>query len=247
MTADRFVVGVPLGRWQTNCYLVGDREAGICTVVDPGEGAAERVRGLLDDLDVRCEAVLLTHGHLDHMWAAPELARDLEVPVFLHPEDRWLWQDPGAGFGDMIPGGLEEAVGLRWEPPEEALEDLTDGQRLSFGGVSFTVRHTPGHTPGHCIFLAGDLAGARVDFALGAHDAAPVEGTLLSGDLLFRGAVGRTDLPRGSSQELLASLARTVLSLEDGTLVLPGHGPDTTVGVQRESNPFLRQVREVAG
>lgn len=242
MTADHFVVGVPLGRWQTNCYLVGHRVEGTCAVVDPGEGATGRVRDLLDDLDVHCEAVLLTHGHLDHMWAAPELARDLAVPVFLHPDDRWLWDDPGAGFSDMIPGGLEAAVGLRWDPPEGALEDLADGQRLSFGGVDFEVCHTPGHTPGHCTFLAGDLEGARVDFALGAHDPAPTEGALLSGDLLFRGSVGRTDLPRGSSQELLASLGRSVLPLEDGTLVLPGHGPYTTVGVERVDNPFLART-----
>lgn len=242
MTAARFVVGVPLGRWQTNCYLVGDREAGTCAVVDPGEGAAGRVRDLLDELDVRCAAVLLTHGHLDHMWAAPELARELQVPVFLHPEDRWLWKDPGAGFGVMIPGGLEAAVGLVWDPPEGVLEDLADGQRLPLGGVDFTVCHTPGHTPGHCTFLAGDLEGARVDFALGATDPTPPEGALLSGDLLFRGSVGRTDLPRGSSEELLASLGRSVLPLEDGTLVLPGHGPDTTVGVERAENPFLART-----
>ncbi len=89
--SDLVIVGMPLGRWQTNCYVVGDREAGTCVVIDPGETAAPRVPDLLERLDLTCEAILLTHGHLDHHWSAPELAETFDCEVHLHPDDRWIW------------------------------------------------------------------------------------------------------------------------------------------------------------
>lgn len=244
MQRDRFVVGMPLGRWQTNCYLVGDRNLGTAAVVDPGETAESAVPELLQRGGVRCEAILLTHGHLDHLWGVPALAETLDVPVFLHPDDRWLWHDPIGGFGGAIPpGAAEELLGGPWRPPTDRLQDLRDGQRLTFAGITFTAAHTPGHTPGHVTFLAAGLAGAEVVFGRQLSVADP--GILLSGDLLFSGSVGRTDLPRGSWEQQMQSLGRTVLPLEDDVLVLSGHGPETTVGHERRTNPFLAElVRE---
>lgn len=240
---DRFVVGVALGRWQSNCYVIGDRSRGTAVVVDPGENGASAVPEVLDREDVSCEAILLTHGHIDHLWSAPGLADRLDVPVFLHPDDRWLWNDPTAGFGGGIPPeAIEQLLGGPWQPPSDRLEDIEDGTKLSFGGSTFEVRHSPGHTPGHCTFLAGDLADAEVSFG-GAADA-PDPGVLFSGDLVFRGSIGRTDFPRGSHEQQLSSIARTFLDLEDDTLVLSGHGPETTVGRERRANPFLRGLSQ---
>ncbi|MDX1621726.1 MAG: MBL fold metallo-hydrolase [Nitriliruptorales bacterium] len=243
MTArDRFIVGVPLGRWQTNCYVVGDRDAGTCAVIDPGETGAREVPRLLDDLGVACEAILLTHGHLDHFWAAPQLAKDLDVPVFLHPDDRWLWRDPGAGFGTLPPGAVQQAFGLEWDNATDVLEDLADGMEVEFGNTRFRVEHNPGHTPGHVTFLGRGLADADVSFALGEPTA--TDDMLFSGDLIFAGSIGRTDFPRGSTEAILRSLADTVLPLQDDTVILSGHGPDTTVGRERATNPFLAEARQ---
>ncbi len=245
MVRDRFVFGLPLGRWQTNCYVIGDRAAGTAVVVDPGEDGAEFVPGVLAEAGVACAAILLTHGHLDHLWAAPELGRELDVPVFLHPDDRWLWKDPAAGFGSLPPGSLEWLLGHPWNAPTDLLEDLEDGQRLSYDGIELEARHTPGHTPGHTIFLAGGLRDAEFRLApdLQASDLPDDhQEALLSGDLLFRDSVGRTDFPRGSREALLASIERTVLPLEDDVLVLPGHMQATSVGRERTSNPFVTRA-----
>lgn len=223
---------------------MGDRATGACALIDPGEFGAEQVPPVLDRLGLQCEAILLTHGHLDHFWAVPDLARSLDVPVHLHPGDRWLWDAPAAGFG--VPPAqaellLRQQFGLTWDPPTDRLQDLADHQVLRVAGVDFTVRHTPGHTPGHVTFLGTGLDGAGVQFAMGDADAAP-DDVLFSGDLIFAGSVGRTDFPRGSTAELMQSIVDTVLPLEDQTLILSGHGPDTTVGRERASNPFVEMA-----
>lgn len=226
----RFVEGFATGMWQSNCYLLGDLSAGACVVVDPGQDAADTVRERLDAHGTTCEAILLTHGHLDHLWAVPELADELDVPVLLHPDDRWIWDEPQKAFGEDLPAEvLTQQFGLRWEPPTERLEPIADGHTVHRAGLAFAVRHTPGHTPGSCVFLLDDLR--------------PDEPVLVSGDLLFAGSVGRTDFPRGSGEQQAASLARVVLPLADDTLVLPGHGPETTVGAERTGNPFLTAAR----
>ena len=221
----RFVEGSAYGMWQTNCFLLGDRELASCVIVDPGQDAAAPVAARVRELGVRCEAILLTHGHLDHLWSVPELAKELDCPVLLHPDDRWLWDDPVGNLMSIPPETLEAQYGFRWDPPDERLEDIRDGQTLSFAGYSFTVRHTPGHTPGSSVFVLTDT---------GEDD--PL---LVSGDLIFAGSVGRTDFPRGSWEQLIASINEAVLTLPDETVILPGHGPETTVGRERQSNPFL--------
>lgn len=222
---ERFVEGYVLGMWQANCYIVGDRELGSAVVVDPGQDAGATVVERLDANGVTCEAILLTHGHLDHVWSAPELANKLDVPVFLHGDDRWLWDDPASAFGNFPPGALEAQFGLDWRPPSERLETLRDEMTLELAGMSLEVRHTPGHTPGSSVFLLTDT---------GADD--PL---LLSGDLIFAGSVGRTDFPRGSFEQQNESIKRVVLPLDDATRILSGHGPETTVGEERRTNPFV--------
>lgn len=247
MERDRFVVGLPLGRWVSNTYIVGDRAKGECVLVDCGESAADTIPGALDKLGVTCTAILLTHGHIDHFWSAPQLSRDLDVPVFLHPEDEWLWRNPVAGFlGDDVEAGravVREQYGLDWDPGD--YEAVKDGQTLTLGGVSFEVAHNPGHTPGHATFLGRDLGDAAVQFAYGAPDAAG--DILFSGDLIFEGSIGRTDFPRGSLDDMFRSLVETVLPLEDDTVILSGHGGGTTVGRERATNPFLLQAIQAAG
>lgn len=242
--AARFVVGVPLGRWQTNCFVVGDHDLGTAVVIDPGEGAETAVPQLLDQLGVRCEAIALTHGHLDHLWGVPDLARSLDVPVLLHPEDRWIWDDPAAAFG-APPELLEQQFGLTWDPPTDHLRDVTDGEDVTVAGITYRVDHNPGHTPGHVTYLGRDLATTPVSFAVGDADVAS-DRVLFSGDLIFAGSVGRSDFPRGDADRLLQSLVETVLPLPDDTLVLSGHGPDTTVGRERATNPFLQQAASQA-
>jgi hydroxyacylglutathione hydrolase len=239
---DRFVVGVPLGRWQTNCWVVGDYDRGECVIIDPGETGAEVVPQILEHTGARCTGILVTHGHLDHFWSVPQLARELDVPVLLHPEDRYLWDSPISGFAEGSgPEMLKAQFGLVWEPEDERVRDVKDGERVTFAGIDFDIEHNPGHTPGHVTFLGRDLTGASLDFALGSADAASPD-VLFSGDLIFAGSIGRTDFPRGSTADIMRSLARTVLPLQDDTLILSGHGTDTTVGRERLTNQFLHEA-----
>ena len=244
--AERIVVGLPLGRWQTNCFVVGDLDEGTCVVIDPGEGGAEQVPSILEQVGVQCEAILVTHGHIDHFWAVPDLADALDVDIHAHPGDRWLWEDPLAGMGmggqDSV-AILKQQFGLVWRDPKARIRDVVDHDRLHLAGIDFTVRHNPGHTPGHVTFLGEGLEGAQVQFALG-DPGAPSAGVLFSGDLVFAGSIGRTDFPRGSTDDIMRSLVDTVLPLDDDTLILSGHGPDTTVGQERATNPYLAHARQ---
>ncbi|MEX0869098.1 MAG: MBL fold metallo-hydrolase [Nitriliruptoraceae bacterium] len=247
---DRFICSTTLGRWQTNCYVIGDRATARAVIVDPGEHGATAVPPLLDRLAVTPEAILLTHGHLDHLWAVPALARQFDVPVLLHADDRWLWDNPAAAFGAPF-DVLAAEFGLSWTPDDDVLETVVDGQTVTLASTDFRVAHTPGHTPGHVTYritgaarmqLAFDVSAAHGDDPA-AFDGVGHDGVLLSGDLLFAGAIGRTDLVRGSTVEMLRSLAREVLTLDDDTLVLPGHGPTTTVATERATNPYLAEAR----
>jgi len=233
----RVLEAARLGAWATNCVVLGDRATGEAIVVDPGQHGAEAVPVLLERVGLRAAAILLTHAHLDHLWAAPALARALGVPVHLHPDDDWLWRRPEAAFG---PQGAQLAAGFGftdWDVSSVDLRPLADGQRLVIAGLTIDVHHTPGHTPGHVVFVTDDLAGSplRLDERPLHADGA----VLLAGDLLFAGSVGRTDLPGGDPVAMTASLAACMARCTDDTLVIPGHGDATTIGVERASNPFL--------
>ena len=196
----------------TNCWLLAADGSDEAVVVDPGF-EPPTVHALLEAAGRQPAAVLLTHAHVDHAMAAGEFSGD-EVPVFVHAADALAFSDPtswGAGFANPL-------------HPVEDLRTIVDGEVLRLAGLAIEVMHTPGHTPGHCIF--------RTD----ADDA-----LLLSGDLVFAGAIGRSDFPNSSPADMAVSLRR-FLELPDALPVLPGHGPTTTVGHERASNPFLRDL-----
>ena len=200
-----------VGPLQENCYLLGAAGSEGVVLVDPGDEA----KLLLDRLEAsgrRLEAILLTHAHFDHVGALADLLDSVEVPVHLHPSDRPLLEYASLAAAQW---------GLSVRQPNVTTVDLEHGQRLEVAGLALECLHTPGHAPGHIAFHA------------------PAEKLVVAGDALFRGSIGRTDLPFGDHQQLLASIRRELLVLPPETLVLPGHGESTTIGVERESNPFL--------
>jgi hydroxyacylglutathione hydrolase len=220
------VTGFPAGSFQTNCWLVATGPGAEAVVVDPGQDALPGIAELCARHRLRPVAALLTHGHLDHVWTVAPLAGAHGIPAYVHPADRHLLTDPLAGFA---PESRDAFGWLNLQEPEEVLE-LADGQLIELAGLRLTVDHTPGHTAGHVTFrLPPEAAGT-------AGGGPP---RLLAGDLVFAGSIGRTDLPGGSMQAMLASLATRFLTLPDETVVLPGHGPQTTVGRERATNPFL--------
>jgi hydroxyacylglutathione hydrolase len=221
------VTGFPAGSFQTNCWLAATGPGSEALVVDPGQDALPGIAELCARHRLKPVAALLTHGHLDHLWTVAPLAGAHGIPAFVHPADRHLLTDPLAGFD---PEARAAFGWLRLQEPDDVRE-LADGQVIELAGLKVTVDHTPGHTRGH------------VTFRVPAEAAEPP--LLLAGDLVFAGSIGRTDLPGGSMREMLASLATRFLTLPDDTVVLPGHGPETTVGRERASNPFLADL--VAG
>jgi glyoxylase-like metal-dependent hydrolase (beta-lactamase superfamily II) len=235
------VTGFPAGTFQTNCWLVAAAPGEEALVVDPGQDALAGIDELCARHRLKPVAALLTHGHLDHVWTVAPLAGARGIPAYVHPADRHLLSDPLAGLAPETRGFF---AGLRLAEPDDVRE-LADGQTLALAGCELVVDHTPGHTPGHVTFRipAGAAAASPAPDRPGT---IPGDGPwLLAGDLVFAGSIGRTDLPGGSLDEMLASLAGRLLTLPDATVVLPGHGPTTTVGRERASNPFLTDL--VAG
>lgn len=206
---------IPAWITATNAWVVADEPGGAAFVVDaPPE--PDEVGEFIEGMGLSVAGILLTHGHVDHMGGSGELATRTGAGVWVHPDDDFLTLDPGTQlrrlFGMVPPGDFEA--------PRQT-SPMAHGQELSLAGMTIEVVHTPGHTPGHCCFHLSE------------------EGVLFSGDQLFAGSVGRTDLPGGSYEDLMASMRERVMVLDDGVRVLPGHGPETTIGSERRSNPFL--------
>ena len=221
------IAGFPAGPWGTNCFVVATGPGQECVVIDPGKDAMPGVDEVVREHRLNPVAVLVTHGHLDHMWSVTPVCEARDVPAYIHPADRHLLADPMAGISGDTRLMFEQMTGGRpqfAEPNDvRALDDQVD---VDLAGLRFHVRHAPGHTPGSTVFLT-DPDG----------EVPPV---MVSGDLLFAGSIGRTDLPGGDHAAMLASLSRVVLPQPDEMLVLPGHGETTTIGAERRSNPFLQ-------
>lgn len=203
------IVQIPNGQFVENCYLVVDEGTGECAIVDPGEEAG-LILHKVAATSAKPVAIWLTHAHIDHVLGVPRVVAETGVPVWLHAADRPLY--------DAVP---EQAAWFGLAAPALPPPDRTfaHGDTVRVGELAFQVRHTPGHSPGS-VSLVGP-------------------GVVLGGDVLFPGSIGRTDLPGGDFGTLIASIERELLSLPDATIVYTGHGPATTVGHERRSNPFL--------
>jgi len=207
---------VPVTAYQQNCSIVHCQESGLAAIVDPG-GDTERVLAAVDRMGAQVEKILLTHGHMDHCAAADVLRRQLEVPIEGPHEDDRFWIDR-----------LPEWCRMANFPHADAFEPdrwLVGGDEVSVGRQTLQVFHCPGHTPGHVVFLH---AGHRLAWV---------------GDVIFQGSIGRTDFPRGNHDDLIASIRTTLFPLGDDITFIPGHGPTSTFGRERQSNPFVADTR----
>lgn len=203
---------------QTNCWLLAKDSGGPAVIIDAPPDA-EAIGDLLARHDLYPVALLLTHGHVDHMGGSCWVGDKYQIVTYVDPADDYLTLDPVAqvaGLFGMVPPG-------DYAPPERR-EVLNDGVQLELAGVKINALHTPGHTPGHFCFYVEE------------------EGILLSGDQLFAGSIGRTDLPGGDYGQLMNSMASKVMPLPPETQVLPGHGPTTTLAAERRYNPFLADL-----
>lgn len=221
-----FLASFASGPWQANCYLVAPAAGRECVIIDAGLEAAEVVRGAVTEHGLTPVGVVATHGHIDHVANATELADGYGVPLWIHPADRHLLTDPAAGLGEdsrdllarFLPGPYREPADVRPLDPDAG---------LSLAGLEFSLTHAPGHTAG-CVLLGLPYADDKI-------------GSLVfTGDVLFADSVGRTDLPGGDPETMRATLAGPVLALPDDAAILPGHGTQTLMARERATNPYLQ-------
>lgn len=226
------IAGFPAGPWGTNCYVAATGPGAECVVIDPGKDAADGVAAIVAEHRLKPVAILVTHGHIDHMWSVAPVAGTYDATAWIHPKDRHLLANPMAGMSretaSMLLGGKYEFA----EP--DAVEEMVDGQVLELAGLRFSVDHTPGHTQGSATFRT-------------PYGEQEISEVMFSGDLLFAGSIGRTDLPGGDHAAMLHSLRTKVLTLADDIAVLPGHGEQTDIGRERRTNPYLLDLVSGSG
>ncbi len=277
------IAGFPAGALQANCYLLAPSVGVDCVVVDPGQDAADPLAAALAEHELRPVAVLLTHGHLDHVASAAAIGREYDVAVYIHDADAYMLSDPLSALSPQLRAGLSALLPVGFDLATlrpDRIESLVGGSVLDLAGLSIAVDHTPGHTGGSMVFRLGGSTGvpeSGVPESGVPESGVPKSGVpkngvpkngggrrggtedgdtglgdtefgdtkfgdteiLLTGDTLFAGSVGRTDLPGGSTAQLLDSIAARLLSRPDDAMVLPGHGPTSTIGAERVGNPFL--------
>ncbi|MEX2109443.1 MAG: MBL fold metallo-hydrolase [Gemmatimonadaceae bacterium] len=212
MNVETFTVGA----FQENCYLIVDDRSHKAVIVDPG-GEGDRLVDAVESCGAELEAIWITHAHVDHVGAIASIKRKWNVPVYLHPADRRLYEAAAR---------QAEVYGVPFEEPPPPDREFSDGQHLELGGSEFTVMHAPGHAPGHVVIHG--------------------EGMALVGDCLFAGSIGRTDLPFSNPPQLAESLKK-IAGLPPETIVYPGHGMETTIAEERRSNPFLNGTARIVG
>ncbi len=205
---------IPVTPFQQNCTLIWDEATKVGAVVDPG-GDLERIEKAIRDQGVRVEKILLTHGHIDHAGGAAELKERLGgVPIEgPHAADKFLLDSLPLTGADYGLDGARAVTPDRW---------LDEGDSVTVGGLGFDILHAPGHSPGSVVFVSRDARFALV------------------GDVVFQGSVGRTDLPGGNHEQLIRMIKEKLLPLGDDVAFIPGHGPTSTLGKERATNPFLQ-------
>jgi glyoxylase-like metal-dependent hydrolase (beta-lactamase superfamily II) len=217
------IAGFPSAVTDTNCWVVAPADGEQCVVIDPGIGVTGQLDEVIAEHRLHPVAVLLTHGHFDHTFSVLPVCQARDVPAYIHPADRGQLADPWSGVG--MPKGTPLFGSLTFAEPDDVRE-LRSADKISLAGLEFVVTHAPGHSAGSVVFGLTDAA----------------EPVVFSGDVLFAGSIGRTDLPGASMAEMEASLRDVILPMDDATVVHPGHGPSTSIARERATNPFLRRI-----
>ena len=212
----------PAPMYATNCWILAAEKGSECIIVDPGmPDISAEIEMIVEEEGLKPVAVLLTHGHLDHTFSVIPLADGYGIPAYIHSEDRKALLHPEIVHGEEFISSF--LSGKKWDEPNQVLE-LKNNQKFEAVGLNITAIHAPGHTAGSLMFTVNDEV-------------------LISGDVLFAGSIGRTDLPTGSQEAMARTLKTKVIPLGDHLRVLPGHGPDTTIEYERRTNPYLKQLR----
>ena len=217
------IAGFPSDATATNCWVVAQGEGEQCIVIDPGIGVTGQLDEVIAEHCLHPVAVLLTHGHFDHTFSVLPVCQARDIPAYIHPLDRSQLANPWSGVG--MPVGTPLFGTLTFAEPDDVVE-LNDGDKIEIAGLDLTAQLAPGHTAGSLVFGLDTLD-------------APV---LFSGDVLFAGSIGRVDLPGGSWDDMESSLRNVIMPLDDTTVVHAGHGPSTTIGRERATNPYLQDL-----
>ena len=228
-------IAFPARAFDTNCYVLAPQAGEECVIVDPGIGVEETLREVLAEHRLRPSAVLLTHGHVDHVYSVTPVC-GADTAAYIHTDDRYRLHDPLGRSNPGLIAMLEQQFGTkaRWTEPTNVVE-IRDRARLTLAGMEFDALHAPGHTEGSVMFGIDEVPD-------GIRDQVDVDRTMVTGDVLFAGSIGRTDLPGGDPEAMQRSLRDVVLPLPDTTLVLPGHYQATTMAHERATNPYLRDL-----
>lgn len=216
-----FVTSFPAPMYATNCWIIAGKAGQECIIVDPGmPDISHEIKAIIDENKLKPVAALITHGHLDHTFSVKTLADGYGIASYIHAEDREYLLKPQGAHGSEFIAALDA---MNFEEPADT-KNLRHGDLLEILDMKITAIHSPGHTKGSTMFSINDEL-------------------LLSGDVLFAGSIGRTDLPSGSHQAMVKTLKTRVLPLSDDLRVLPGHGPETTIKFERKNNPYLKELR----
>ena len=227
-------IGFPAVVAGTNCYVLAPQAGEECLIVDPGVGVTGHLAEVLAEHRLRPAAVLLTHGHFDHVYSVTPVCGSAGVSAYIHGADRYRLKDPLSAVGPELIAMFERQFGQKasWQEPGDVVE-LAHGQNLTMAGLELRVLHAPGHTEGSVMFALPQVPD-------GVSDEVGARSTVLSGDVLFAGSIGRTDLAGGDGAAMNRSLREVVLPLADEVLILPGHGPASTMERERATNPYLQ-------
>ena len=232
-----FLAGFPAGQLAANCYFVAAEAGGECVIIDPGQDSAAGIDRLVEEHALKPAAILVTHGHFDHMWQAQVVADRYDAPLWIGTDDRHLLKDPMAAISNQSAGMLSAQFAINDLPDFREpgrVHEAVQGSVIEIEGLTIVVDHAPGHTPGTVLY--------RMEYD-GPED---ISQLMFSGDFLFQGSIGRTDLVGGDHSEMLESLRSKVLPLADNIVVLPGHGEQTSIGRERVTNPFLLELQDDA-